>query len=115
MEIRLYVDEDAMARALLQCLRARGVDVLTVLEAGLVGADDKQQLEYSVSSGRTLYTFNVADFCHLHKEFIAAGRTHAGIIVLNRQRYSVGEQQRRLLRLVDSTTAEAIVNSLTFL
>jgi hypothetical protein len=30
MQIRLYVDGDAMARALVRGLRARGVDVTTV-------------------------------------------------------------------------------------
>jgi hypothetical protein len=77
MQIGLYVDEDAMARALVQGLRARGVDVLTVLEAGLVGVGDKEQLEYSISTGRVLYTFNVAHFCQLHKDFIADARTRA--------------------------------------
>jgi hypothetical protein len=33
MQIRLYVDEDAMARALVSGLRARGVDVITVLDS----------------------------------------------------------------------------------
>ena len=32
MSLRLYVDEDAMARALVQGLRARGVDVVTVAD-----------------------------------------------------------------------------------
>jgi len=85
------------------------------LEAGLVGLNDKEQLEYSISTGRCLYTFNVAHFCHLHREFIATGRTHARIIVVYRQRYSVGEQLRRLPGLVDSKPAEWIANSLTFL
>jgi hypothetical protein len=36
MLIRLYVDEDAMARGLVTGLRARSIDVLTVFEAGIV-------------------------------------------------------------------------------
>jgi hypothetical protein len=32
MQIRLYIDEDAMASALVQGLRARGVDVYSVGE-----------------------------------------------------------------------------------
>jgi hypothetical protein len=37
MQSRLYIDEDAMARALVNGLRARGVDVETVTDVGLPG------------------------------------------------------------------------------
>ena len=47
MPIRLYVDEDAMARGLVSGLRARGVDVKTVLDEGMSEKDDREQLEYS--------------------------------------------------------------------
>jgi uncharacterized ferritin-like protein (DUF455 family) len=63
MQIRLYVDEDAMARALVRGLRARGVDVTTVLDAGMSEQDDKAQLEYATEHGHVLYTFNVGHFC----------------------------------------------------
>jgi hypothetical protein len=39
MVIRLYVDEGAMARGLVSRLRARDVDVTTVLDAGNVGKE----------------------------------------------------------------------------
>lgn len=35
MTIRLYLDEDSMRQALVQALRARGVDVMTALEADM--------------------------------------------------------------------------------
>jgi hypothetical protein len=35
VKLSLYLDEDAIARALVAGLRARGVDVQTVVEAGL--------------------------------------------------------------------------------
>jgi hypothetical protein len=35
MKLRWYLDEDTMARALVTALRARGVDLLTPIEAGL--------------------------------------------------------------------------------
>lgn len=115
MPLRLYVDEDAMARALVQGLRARGVDVLTVLDAGLSEQDDRAQLAYAAAHGRALYTFNVAHFYRLHAEWLAQGQPHAGIIVVHRQRYTVGEQIRRLLRLINTHSAEAMQNVLHFL
>jgi uncharacterized protein with PIN domain len=115
MQIRLYVDEDAMARALVRGLRARGVDVTTVLDAGMSEQDDRAQLEYATEHGRVLYTFNVGHFCQLHAQYMAQGTSHAGIIVVFRQRYAVGEQLRRLLQLVSMKSAEEMRNNLQFL
>jgi hypothetical protein len=115
MWLRLYVDEDAMARALVTGLRARGVDVTTVLDEGMTGQDDVAQLEYAAERGRVLYTFNVGHFCRLHAEVLAQSRSHAGIIVVYRQRYAVGEQLRRLLALVNLRSAEEMRGCLHFL
>ncbi|NBC16221.1 MAG: hypothetical protein GVY18_02770 [Bacteroidetes bacterium] len=98
--LRLYLDEDAMSRALVQGLRARGVDVLTVAEAGRAGQDDGDQLQFAAERGRVLYTFNVADFCRLHEAYMHRGMRHAGIVVVPRQRYGVGAQVRKLSELV---------------
>jgi uncharacterized ferritin-like protein (DUF455 family) len=115
MQIRLYADEDAMARALVRGLRARGVDVTTVLDAGMSEQDDMAQLEYATQHGRVLYTFNVGHFCHLHTQYMAAGKSHAGIVVVFRQRYSVGEQIRRLSQVISIKSAEEMRNNLLFL
>jgi Domain of unknown function (DUF5615) len=95
MQIRLHVNEDAMARALVVSSRARSVDVTTVLDAETSEQDDLAQLEHATQHGRVLYTFNVGHFCRLHAQYIAQGKNHAGIIVVFRQRYAVGEQLRR--------------------
>ena len=115
MQIRLYIDEDAMARALVQGLRARGVDLTTVIEEGMNQRDDREQLEYATAEGRVLYTFNVRHFCSIHKSYMAEGKSHSGIVVVNRQRYSVGEQIRRLLSLIGNTAEEDMIDSLRFL
>jgi hypothetical protein len=44
-----------------------------------------------------------------------AGESHAGIILAVQQRYSVGEQMRRLLRLIDTLTAEEMRDRIEFL
>jgi hypothetical protein len=104
-----------MSRSLLRGLRSRGIEVATVLDEGMVGKSDRDQLEYAWQTKRVLYTFNVADFCRLHKEYLTEGKSHAGIIVVYRQRYSVGEQLRLLLRLADLNSASDMVNNLLFL
>ncbi len=114
-QIRLYVDEDAAQHAVVEGLRNRGVDVLTILEAGMTRTTDDEQLEFATSQGRSIYTLNVDDFCRLHVEFLSEGNDHAGIIVIPRQRYSIGEKIRRLMELIQSVTAEEMRNRLEFL
>ena len=112
--IRLYVDEDAAQHAVVDGLRSHGIDVLTVLETGIIGESDEEQLTFAAAQGRAIYTLNVSDFCRLHTEFLASGRQHSGIIVIPRQRYSVGEKIRRLLQIVNSLTAEQMCNRLEY-
>jgi hypothetical protein len=45
--ICLYLDEDARREALLQGLRARSVDVITVAEAGMLRRSDEEQLNWA--------------------------------------------------------------------
>jgi hypothetical protein len=104
-----------MRRALVFGLRARSVDVLTAGDAEMMHRPDEDQLVTASASGRVLYTFNVADYRVLHQAWMAQGRFHAGIIVAVQQRYSVGEELRRLMRLVGSVTAEEMRNRIEFL
>lgn len=115
MQIRLYLDEDAMDSDLVRALRLRGVDVTTALDVGLTNSTDAEQLEYAVQQGRALYTFNVADFMTLHTSYVTAGKQHSGIILNRQQRYSIGEQMRRLIRLVQMRSAESLRNTVEFL
>jgi hypothetical protein len=93
MTLQLYIDEDAMEKDLVRTLRARGVDVVTAWEAGIIERNDEAHLEYAT----------------------AQGRSHAGIILARQQRYSVGEQMRRLLKLIAVTSAENMQNQVEFL
>lgn len=115
MQARLYIDEDAMDDDLVQALRLHGVDVQTALEAGMVNLPDDRQLAHASADGRVLYTFNVGDFMRLHGEYVAAGMTHAGIIFGDQQRYGVGEQMRRLRRIIAIRSAEAMLSSYEFI
>ena len=104
--IRLYLDEDAGQGGLVAALRLRWVDVTRAQDSGLAGAADVAQLEWCRHQGRVLYTFNVGDFYQLHTYFLRAAKTHAGIIIAPQQTYSLGEQMRRLLRLISTLPAE---------
>jgi Domain of unknown function (DUF5615) len=114
-QIRLLVDEDAQHRGLAPALRARGVEVATAYEAGLIGVDDDVFLARAANDRYTVYTFNAGDFCRLHSQYMRQGLEHAGIVVVPRQHYSVGEQLRRLFQLINTKTAEDMRNRLEFL
>ena len=114
-EIRLYVDEDASETAVMLGLRARGIDLLTTVEARRLGVSDQEQLEYAIHQRRALYTFNAKDFARLHREFLTNGRSHSGIIVIPEQRYSVGEKIRRIAALLHARTVESMTDQIEFL
>ena len=114
-QIKIYIDEDAMDSDLVAALRSRCVPVIAALDAGLAGKSDGKQLAFAAEHGCVLYTFNVSDFYRLHTEWAGAGREHAGMILAPQQRFSVGEQLRRILRLRATTTAARMRNQVEFL
>jgi hypothetical protein len=100
VKITLYFDEDAQDSDLIQGLHLRGVDVIGAWAAGMRERKDEEHLLWAAAQKRVLYSFNARDYSHLHREFLAQGKSHSGIILAKQQRYSVGEQMRRLLKLI---------------
>jgi hypothetical protein len=115
MKSRLYFDADSMDRNLIVALRARGVDVLTALEADMIHREDSEHLEFATREGRVLYSFNVGDFMQLHSEYLQSGKHHAGIVLARQQHYSIGGVMRRLLELMATRSAEDLVDNVEFL
>ena len=111
-KLQIYIDEDAMDCDLAAALRSRGVTVITVLDTGLVGKSDAEQLTF----------FYRARLCSLHvqrrrfrSEWVNAGRTHGGILLAPQQRFLVGEQLRRILRIRAAKTTGSRVDRIEFL
>lgn len=92
--IRLYTDEH-VPKAVVKGLRQRGVEVLTVAEAEMLGAGDEEHLAFARQEGRTVFTQD-DDFLRLH----AAGAEHAGI-VYTRQQTNVGEMIYGLMLIIE--------------
>lgn len=104
-----------MSRGLARGLRARGIDVVTTLDAGLTGQGDEVLLDHALQQARVLFTFNVGHFCSLHTEWHLRGKVHAGIVVVPRQRLTIGGQVRALARLTSEITSEQMAGRLIFL
>ncbi len=104
-----------MDKALVNALKARGVDVITAGDAGMIGCSDEDHLDFATSVGRVLYTFNRGDFYQLHTKYLAEGKFHVGIILAKQQRYSIGQQMRQLLEIIGTKSTEEMQNNVEFL
>lgn len=113
--LRLYIDEDSMDDDFVKALRLRDVDVRTASDDRMRGITDLEQLQWSTQRGRVLYSFNVADFYALHADFLRREEQHAGIVLAQQQRYTIGDQLRSVLKLMAALSAEEMVNQLIFL
>lgn len=114
-QIRLYLDEDAMRLALAQALKNAVVDVVTAADANNLSLADEEQLIWATEQNRVIYSFNIGDFSRLHTNFIEQNMVRGGIIMVTRQGYSIGEQLRGILRLINTKSAEEMINQLVFL
>jgi hypothetical protein len=113
--IKIYIDEDAMDSDLVAALRSRGVSVTIAFDAGLVEKPDEEQLAFATKTECVLYTFNVSDFHRLHVQWTDSKREHGGIILAPQQKFSVGEQLRRILRVRGAKSMESMRNGVEFL
>jgi len=112
---QLYIDEDSMDRDLVRALRARGVDVTTAQYVGMMACSDEEHLLFATNQGRVLYSFNRGDFFRLHSQYAAEGKSHAGILLARQQHYSVGEQMRRVLKVMALRSAADMRDRVEFL
>ena len=113
--ICLYLDEDTIQNALVKALQNADLDVITVADVGMLGYPDEEQLIWSTEHKRVIYSFNIGDFCRLHRDYMVQGKTHRGIILAPQQQYSIGQQLTGLLKLVAALSAEEMMNQLVFL
>jgi Domain of unknown function (DUF5615) len=82
--IRYFMDEHYPA-LVSQALHQRGIDVLTVQDAGRGGLPDLDQLAFATAEDRVMVTFD-ADYLTLHY----SGIEHAGIAWCRERKYGIG-------------------------
>lgn len=80
--MKLYLDDDSVAAALVAALRQAGHDVRTPAEEGLFGANDPIHFRRAIREGRALLSRNYDDFEELHDLVIQAQGRHPGILVV---------------------------------
>ena len=106
--VRFYADEH-VPKAVVNGLRQRGVNALTVAEPGMLGASDEEHLAFVRREERVLSTQD-ADFLRLH----SSGTKHAGLVYAPPQS-SVGETIRGLLFIHELLTPQEMKGHVEFL
>lgn len=112
--IRLYIDEHVWRKLAAQ-LRERGFDAVNVYEVNRGGLSDEEQWSYAAAQGRAVLTFDKEGgrFIKLAADWFYAGQTHYGLIISNQ--LDRGELLRRVLNLLNSVTADEMMNTVRFL
>lgn len=108
-QIRFFFDEH-MPAAVAAGLARRGVDVLTVQDAGRRGFDDTEHLQFAVENRRVIVTFD-RDFLVLADQ----GLQHAGIVWCDASKYSIGQLIQSLLLVHAVLSPQEMVNHVEYL
>ena len=109
---KLLLDEHIWAY-LAKLLREQGFDVVHVTEVDLVATPDEKIMAYAVGEHRAVVTFNIKDFVPLTVQYFEDGKEHYGVVVS--KELSRGELQKRVVQLLESVTAEELVNAVRYL
>jgi hypothetical protein len=111
---RIYFDHDSSWRAVEKALTRRGVDCVTSIAVGMDRATDEQQLAFATRENRILLTSNQGDFTRLHRNYLNAGITHAGIVIVP-QHMQIGQRLRRLERLRATISPDEMRDHIAYL
>jgi hypothetical protein len=76
-----FLPREDIQSGLAEALRIRGVNLLTTMEAGMIGSDDIHQLIFASENKRSLVSYNKRDFARLHYQWMSKQKTHQGIIL----------------------------------
>ena len=103
-----------MTEYYLVALRARGVEVATALEAGIIDREDFEHQVYVTAQRCSLFSYAVKDFYDLRISCLTADKSHADIILTRQPACSVDELMRRRLRVIGARPAEEMKDRVDF-
>lgn len=112
MPPKLHLNEHLSPRIAEQ-LRKYGFDVTSTFELNMNEAEDDEQLAFAASQQRAFVTFNHKHLAILHEQYLDEGKEHWGIILSTEE--STGVMRHRLLRLLNTLSAEELINQMRWL
>ena len=113
MSVTVYLDEN-VDRRVATGLRRRGVEVITVEEAGLKGASDDRHLAEARQRQAILFTHD-ADFLRLAKACLQRGEEFPPIAFCHKEKYRPGRLISLLKGLVETIPGERHLGFVYFL
>ena len=111
--LRAYADEHVIA-PLVEALRTRGMDVITVQEQGWTGMSDANLLAESLRAQRILLT-NDQDFLGLASRCATQGELFAPIFFWPQQQRTIGKLIRNIIREANRDNYASICSRIFFL
>lgn len=116
LSIQLYFDHHVRNRFAVD-LRRHGFDVVQAREVGNELAADEEHLLWATEHRRVIFTHDLTDYPPLADKWFLEGRDHGGIIlsVQPGQETPYSTLLRRFLRLLDTVTADEMINRLEWL
>lgn len=108
-QIQFHLDEHVDS-AIAMGLHLRGIGVTTTVDAGLLGAEDIEHLQFARREGRVVFSQD-DDFLKLH----AAGLPHAGIAYCHPEARSIGQIIRGLVLIYECLTPDEMQHHVEFL
>lgn len=109
---KLLLDEQIW-KYLAKLLREQGFDVIHVNEVDLNAMPDEKIMAYAADKHRAVVTFNVKDYVPFAIQYVEDGKEHYGVVVS--KELSHGELRRRVTKLLESVTAEELMNAVRYL
>lgn len=113
--VRYLFDENCNAR-IVRGIRRRAskLDVITVHEAGLAGADDSTILTHAAEQGLIVVSHDVQTMIAYATVKLALGAPMAGLVVIP-MAYPIGQAIEDLLLIADVSTSEEWQGRIVFL
>lgn len=112
--VSLYLDEN-VSLLVGSLLASLGFRALNARDAGRRGASDSEQLSYAAERGMAIMTHDRGDFEELHRQYLASGQTHAGIVIVFRHNRGPYEIAGRVRDLLNALTADEMRNQLIYI
>jgi len=109
---KLLLDEHIWAH-LAKLLRAEGFDVTHVTEINLIATPDDKIMEYAASKKMAVVTFNIKHYVPLAIQYVEDGKEHYGVVIS--KELPRGELQKRVKKLLESVSAEELMNAVRYL
>ena len=109
---KLLLDEHIFTY-LAKLLREQGFDVIHVNEVELTSTPDDKIMQFAANEHRAVVTFNIRDYVPLSIKYFEDGKEHYGVVVS--KELPRGELQRRVTKLLETVTAEELINAVRYL